>query len=785
MQFSGWKRSAFFGGLAILLLLSIAVATAPVNAGPHVAQGLPTRPKPTDTPRPSKPSQPDPTATPAPEATATATEMPTNTPVPTATQPPTATPTPTPTPTPTAIAIPGLLPARDLLLPPSGRIEVTFGQLDPGTRTLGAEAPEARYTLDIPGNLSILAAGSTIELTWTHSPRMPNKPATLEVEVNGLPLAAIALTEENASSTGTRVDLPEGSLVAGSNSIVVRLRSGTCEDPGTILTARIDASSLLSLSYEQSRYRTSLSRYPLPFAEKSLLAVPVTILLPDLPTAEGVAAAMTVAAGLGRATEGRIDLQAIPATAFDPDVHGAHHLIAIGRPEAHALFAKLEPKAAVADAILQPGQGLLELVVSPWNEYRLLLVVSRRDDAGIVQAGNVLNQPARLSAMRGSLATISDLPPPSITSGDTLPRRWTLGALGHSQETLYGSRRQRLGYDLTLPYGWQSTGAAVLTLRLSHSNILDPVRSLLDVSLNDRPIGSTFLDESNAGEGAWSLALPERALKAGTNRLEIGIEMSLPGADDTDRCRLLDDRRLWTTIGKNSDLSVPYTIADLAPDLSHFPYPYSQLFGLGQTLFVLPDQPQAALIDDLVRLAAQMGSSTQVGGLSVQAKVASDIDRDSWQDAHLVLLGRATENDLLRDLNAHLPRPFAVGQEADILETVDLDDPALVLDPERDAGVLQTARSPWNQQAALLAVAGTTDRGVHLALQALLKPPSGMEGNLAIIYPVSEGRDQITVYATDTRSAAQTIEDDTPEGPAPQRTLPDPNRVLLAKRWWK
>ena len=153
MPFSGWKRSIFYGSVAVLLLLSIAVVSAPVNADPSAAslvQRLPTRKKPTATKKPSKPSQPSaPTATPVPAATETPTS--TNTPAPTATQPPTSTPTPTFTPTPTPITLTEGKSLGDLTLPPEGRIEVAFGQLEPGTQTLNRDNLEFQYIFHLPG----------------------------------------------------------------------------------------------------------------------------------------------------------------------------------------------------------------------------------------------------------------------------------------------------------------------------------------------------------------------------------------------------------------------------------------------------------------------------------------------------------------------------------------------------------------------------------------------------------------------------------------------------------
>jgi hypothetical protein len=321
----------------------------------------------------------------------------------------------------------------------------------------------------------------------------------------------------------------------------------------------------------------------------------------------------------------------------------------------------------------------------------------------------------------------------------------------------------------------------------------------MDISLNDQPVGSVFLDDSNAANGEWVVPLPQRALQAGDNQLEIAIEMSLPGTDDTDRCRLLDDKRLWTVVSSDSEISVPHAIVDFEPDLAHFAYPYGQRSGLGQSVFVLPDQPTTALVSDLLRLGVQLGALSNVDYLPAYVKYASEVDRESWQDSHLILLGRATKNTLLGELNSYLPRPFAVGPEStgqesgdrDVFAPVSSDDSeqpvpaAFLLDSERDTGVLQTVRSPWNQEKALLAVAGTTDRGVRLAIQALLEPAQNLEGNIAIIDLVSGNTSLIRVYSTDIGPANSTMDGGSQKEDPEKDAAPDPNMILLTQRWWK
>lgn len=789
------KGEFFCYSLILIVLLSMALVTLPARAAPNAAppaeiEALPTRRQPTPTPKPPDPRPENPTSTPVPAATATPTFTPPPTLPPTSTPTPTATFTPTPTPTPEPVSLVGaLLPARDLDLPPEGRLEVSLEQLDSGTQNLSRENPEARYTLGIPGNMQVLAEGSYLRLITSHFPAVPDKPSALEIEVNGRLLSAVTLSQENAASHETRIDLPSGTLTQQTNTLVVRLETGaTCDNPGAILKVVIEEDSLLSFGYRQTVYPSALERFPLPFAEQSLFSVPVLLVLADEHSDAQLAAAATLAARLGKATRGQVDLRAIPAGEFD-ERYADHHIILIGRLREHAVLDALEPAAAITDVTLEPDQGFLEQRPSPWNEHRVLLIVSGRNDNGIVQASQALSYQVRPPGIRGATSRVGNIAPPEGEPGAPPPQSYTLASLGGGDETFYGTRQQERTYSFTLPPGWKLTGPSVLTLRFSHASTLDAEQSVLDVRLNDQPVGSTFLNQDNVADGQWTIALSQRALQEGENHLRIGVEMTQPGADAIDRCRLLDDQRLWTVIDQNSQISVPYTIVDPRPDLKHLPYPFGQDSGQSQTLFVLPEGYSAALSDDVVQLAAQLGTAVKNDHLAANVLLASKVEQETWENHHLVLLGRPTQNPLLRQLNNLLPWQFARG--SDRLAPASGGDPGLELRLGDDAtvGLIQVAQSPWNKARALLALTGTTDAGVHLAVRTLLDPEQSLRGNLAVVESLLPASKTPRVQVTDTRPSLPERPDTPgevePGQPSALPTLSNSDKLLLAEYWWR
>jgi hypothetical protein len=667
---------------------------------------------------------------------------------------------------------------------PSGQLSLTFEQLGYDVKELSRDRPSRSFRIDLPGNFQVSPTGNYLELITHHLPEVPDKPSVLQVTVGGSLLDAFPLTADNAVSNTVRIDLPEDLFQAGSIRIGVDLdTSATCEDLGAIVDVLIDPASAITLGYWQNPYPTDLSLYPFPFIETSLQSIPVTLVLPDQPTSDDLTTAATVAAGLGQMSGGTIDLTAVLASGLGSDIRHDSHLVVIGKPDYNTLLSSLVLPLPINSAELEPGQGVLEEIVSPWNEFRLILIVSGLDDEGMLKACHALNREAHFLGMRGHVAVVTQLGtvPRSVAQHEA---SMSLGSLGYEDQIVYGAAPQDLTLHFTLPLGWQLEILPFFVLKFSHASILDPADSAIDILLNGVPIGSTLLNEANAAEGELTVSLPGHLLEPGRNRLEMAIEMNFP-ASSRNKCRDLQDQRAWTVISSESEIFLPYNAIDLPPDLSLLPYPFSQSSGMDHTLIVLPDHPSPPILDDLIRLAVLLGSPNRPGLVSARVAYAAEVDEESRRDYHLILLGRPTENALLRAANAYLPQPFVPGSDA--LEPLAVDSVAFMPDPSRGAGLLEIISSPWSEDHSLLAITGTTDDGVRLAAQVFWDPSRRLEGNLAVVEPTFNSLTGETIgvstYAIDTRSPSTLADEDT--GTYKDSTSVRGDLFLLAERWWK
>jgi hypothetical protein len=670
---------------------------------------------------------------------------------------------------------------ESVVIPPEGQIDISFEELGYDDRPLNRDEAIRFYSLNLPENFELSPTGNYLELVTRHYPPVPDKPASLRITVNGSLLTTIPLTESNAISNVLRLDFEASLLQKGSNSLRVDLTtSETCEELGALVDAVVDDSSMFSFGYQQQPFPTDLGLYPLPFAQGGLFKVPVALILPNSPTSNELSVAATIAAGLGEASGGTIDLSAVSADDLTPEMRDFYHLIVVGESGRNDLVNGLPLPLPVDTTTLNPGQGILQEVVSPWNDLRLVLAVSSLDDEGLLKAGQALNRQARFLGMRGPVAIVIDLLP--LTAEETVPltaNSFTLASLNYDDRIAYGAGRQEFGYEFNLPLGWQLEEQPYFVLKLAHADILDANESVLDLKLNGVPIGSTLLDQSNATEGELSIPLPRRLLRTGGNRLLIGIEMSLPNGD---LCTDLEDQRAWTIISSESEIFLPYNALDVPPNLRLFPYPFIQNPDISRTLLVLSDQPSTTMIDYLMQLAVRLGSPLRGQDIVMNVVHASEVDQDMRKNHHVILLGRPTENELLAEVNAYLPQPFE--PNSDLLKPLVLDSVAFLPDPNRDAGLLQVTPSPWDEVYTLFAITGTTNGGVELAVQALLDQTGQLNGNLAVVEPAlnpfSDEPNPITTYSIDTRPTA-------PEEKALSNSggISQSNVNRLANYWWR
>jgi uncharacterized repeat protein (TIGR01451 family) len=377
---------------------------------------------------------------------------------------------------------------------------------------------------------------------------------------------------------------------------------------------------------------------------------------------------------------------------------------------------------AQGERAVPESEGIVQEVVSPWDQTRAILVITGLTDEAVYKASRAMSAENRFPGMEGAIALVRELRPISEFSTEPPASDRTFAELGYGDRILQGV--QDSTYYFNIPLGWSLTEKAYLELHFKHSQLIDYSRSSLNVLFNNEPIAGISFSEATALAGDLRIPIPTSVAHPG-QRNKISIQAEMQPADNC-----ANRNMLWLLISSASTLHLDHSQQD-APSLNldFYPYPFNRQPDLTDVLFVLPPKPASQEWLASLQLAASLGRVADGNSFAPGVALAYAWPEDK-SDYQLIAIGRPSRNLLLQQVNAQLPQPFLPG--SDMIEQK-LNDVILRLPPGVDLGYLQLIYSPWNEERALLAITGTSDKGIEWAIQSLIDYPQGVGGNLTMV----------------------------------------------------
>ncbi|UYN90495.1 MAG: cellulose biosynthesis cyclic di-GMP-binding regulatory protein BcsB [Anaerolineales bacterium] len=508
-------------------------------------------------------------------------------------------------------------------------------------------------------------------------------------------------------------------------------------------TVLLQPSSMLSLSYAETAVEPALAQLPYPFFSADALQHPGTlIVLPPNPTQGQVAAALTVAAALGRfAPQQPIELAI--ESALNEDNLADKHLVYVGQLE---LFRDLQSPTLPhnQDATLrQPaanraGLGFIEVARSPWNIQRAILVVSGGSEAAVQRAALAVGSPLVLND-RGNIAYVPQDTKPSLQPTDTLASNFS--QLGQTDFTFTRFGRSELRVPFYISPDRAVSDAAFLDLRFAHSQLLDYLRSSVTVQVNGQAISTTRLVDQTAARHSEVTLLPASILKPGMNELLISADV-VP----LDLCANPAEGDHWLTIYADSLISIPTSNDPLVRTeltLGEFPLPFLHNSMQGTALLLPDNDPQAWA--NAARLLRGLAASYQAWPLlpSVQIGSSSAAFASAGAD-NIIILGNF--DDFLSDLE--MQTLFAVQRAGDSGEVALSNGSRLGYSPSVPLAIASLNRLP-NGDTASLALLGNTPASLQGVVEALTAPSFPNRSN-GVLLMAQQGATAIQ----DTRPAA-------------------------------
>ncbi|MBB5877083.1 cellulose biosynthesis cyclic di-GMP-binding regulatory protein BcsB [Xanthomonas sp. 3498] len=513
---------------------------------------------------------------------------------------------------------------------------------------------------------------ANLHLVYSYSPALLPDLSHLKVSVNGVTVAALPVSRENAGKL-QQSDVPiDPRLISDYNRLNLQLighYTRDCEDPDhTSLWANIDPSTRLSLTATPLVLRNDLALLPVPFYDKrDTRRLELPFVFPQRPDLATLRSAGIVASWFGaqagyRGAAFGVAIGDVPAT---------------GNAVLFATAATLPAELAATQAGLSEIAGpTLAMITNPRDATGKLLLVLGRDDDDLQQAATALSLGTPLNGPVARIGELKQAQPrkpydaPNWISGDKPVRFGDLVAQT-AQLNVSGYHPDLIRVGLQLPpdlFVWQRDGIPV-NLRYRYTVPETQNKSALNVSIND-----AFVTTLPLNGHAYAESLPLRWWHALSPKGAMPVEQKLLlptgpfSANSQLRFHFFFDRPQAEAC-KNTFPDVSGAIdADSSVDLRSFHhyiampnlaafgnagFPFTRLADLSESTVVVPDEIGDQDMANLLTLLGRLGASTGYPALRVTLIHAAEVDKHA--DSDLLVFGSLRSQPLFQRWSAALP----------------------------------------------------------------------------------------------------------------------------------
>lgn len=618
--------------------------------------------------------------------------------------------------------------------------------------------------------------------------------ATLEVFFNDVLQQSIPLVEGNRVTY--QIPITDDALVpisdAGWHEIAFFLDAALdCDLDFHRTTVVIDTNSKAVLQYDQAPLSLDLRKLPWPiYQERRKFYDPVTVVIPDAPSAEELQSALVVMGSFARMTGGKLPVNMISVSQMTDEIKAQAHLLMVGKASAFSILNEFSlPVPLVGNGFIsQEGtdeDGVVQIISSPWNDERVIILISGASDQAVIkssQAVSTLNLQTGITPDYSIVAQVNPVSSLGVMATDlTLFNSpdITFEDLGFESVDISGLGTNWQSYEFVIPPGQIPAEGPYLDMNYSVSELVDPLRSEGVVYLNDVRIGSMALESEASNLGRARINMPASILRPGVNNLDIAVNL-IP----KDECSVSGFSGLWVTLYSDSLLHLPLTeVSDtdfVLQDIRAYPYPFSNDPSLSSTTIVVPQQDFASWLE-AGKIAYDLGA--RISGPMLAFSVAFDGQiKEELQANNFILVGQPKDLTLLSGIKDGMPAHFEDGSNVAVLDTQQV---IYRVAADKDLGYLQLFPSPWNDQGAILGMFGTSPAGLGFAVNAIVDPVSRdqLSGNFATL----DGGSPVII---DTRTglglgrlnSSPNLTVDVVETITPSQSVPDTQTTVIRSR---
>lgn len=418
------------------------------------------------------------------------------------------------------------------------------------------------------------------------------------------------------------------------------------------------------------------------------------IAVPSAPRNAELSAATYALAGYSRVMTNEQDQIPI-APAGSATLKNRAYQVVIAR--ADRLPADLRRTVAAADL----ARGAV--IQTVYSADRYALVVTAKTDALLVKAARFVANQELMNETRAAKKIVTAATRTFSSSLQDNNGHYLLASPAGTQLT--GAGHQSAAYFVTLPMDQTNAAGSQVRLHFRHAQNLDYARSLVTVAINDTPIGSRHLRQTDANDASLTLTVPPKLTVRNAITVRVTFDLALAGSAGSGAD---NDQTPWAFIDPQSELFVrtkPVT---------------TQLFTNYPSLFLKNDQfdaigivrPAAMTASDfatLTNIVNLLGNFAKrnTGSVTYYSKTPA---ADVRAQHNLIAFGTPRANRYIAALQPHLYFQFDRAQRGFISN----EKLSIESGYGRRLGTAQLLTNPDNAQRVVLVVTGGTPATAYL-----------------------------------------------------------------------
>ncbi len=564
---------------------------------------------------------------------------------------------------------------------------------------------------------------SWVDLTITASDLLDQTDSSLTISLNGLQVKSLLL--KDLIGTDQRIEIPGNFFTAGKNTLAL---DGVLYLPDDTKTnckgwdnpsrwATFNPVSSLHIGFQTQPFPADLSNFPASFLQPLDHYLPngedkTLFVLPEQIQPDDLKALSATAYYLGH--------QAGDKFVWNPQVVTSTQFRRLTTINSNVIFINNQPQG-FEDA-LSPAKNGIGIFSSPWQPGKALMIISDHNRQDGYTPALILGDWTKKVLLSGNVAYFDQTAAPKPAA---FANTFTLEDLGYLDRTVRNIGKENLIYRFMLPYSIEPTSGDLL-LEITHAPDLDLNTSSIAVVLNGYTIAAVLPATQNTRADPIQISLPVKRLRPGINFLRLAFDLHLQYGS----CEKAPDT-IWATVFNSSSFKFTTRGRTGIPTLKDFPAAFDEYPGAS---FVIPNQPDPQLLNNVSRLIFSMGATSYYGNEPPSLMTASAYTASKVKEQNYVMVGLPSANVAIQDINEFLPQPFSPNtNQLQQGYGVYLPNP----DTRASLGLIQIMPAPWHKSGTIMILTGTSSQGLDWAWNATLDPTlrSQFSGNLMIVGP--------------------------------------------------